>query len=557
MPIFVVGVGDEEAPRDLSLGDLIVDDVAFVDDLIRFQAKLSSRGFAGQEVTIKLRQKTGGAESPDADAIDLESIKVVAPPDNQPKPVEIGYRPHETGSFTYILEVEQKPRELQTDNNRVVRTITVRKEKLKVLLVDSEPRFEYRYLKNCLDRDETVDVSVVLFSSDPEYSEQDRSAIPTFPAAKEDLFAYDVVVLGDVDPTAFSLAQMTNLSEFVTQKGGGLLFVAGEASDPLAFKGTPLEQLLPVELSEARNPTALNENIRPFKPRLTPEGRTSPIFRFGDDEAASLRIWERLPEQYWYFEAPNKKPTAIVLAEHPDVKGAEGPLPLVLTQFVGAGRTMFSAIDGTWRWRMRVGDRYFGRYWIQTLRFLSRSKLLGQKQAELVTDRRRYQRGQPVRIRVYFPNPAVAPTNGEVTVQVERKNQGPRKLTLKSSPSARNIFEGSLPQLREGDYMVRLLPPPVLQSETPPAAFSIDPPASELEQTQLNKADLLRTVESTGGRLYTPSEADSLLKDLPKAQKVPLDTDPPIPLWNNWFILGLFFVLITCEWIARKRFHMV
>ena len=76
----------------------------------------------------------------------------------------------------------------------------------------------------------------------------------------------------------------------------------------------------------------------------------------------------------------------------------------------------------------RVGDRYFGRYWIQTIRFLARTKLLGQKQAEVQTDRRRYQRNQPIQIRVRFPNPGLAPASGEVHVQVERKGQGPRRL---------------------------------------------------------------------------------------------------------------------------------
>lgn len=556
VPIFSVGIGDPEPPRDLALGDLVVDDVAFVDDLIRFQARLSSRGYNGQEVVIRLKQKTGPADSPGSDAEELAAIRVAAPPDNQLKPIEIGHRPQKTGTFTYILEVDAKPREIQLDNNRLVRAITVRKEKLRVLLVDSEPRFEYRYMKNCLDRDETVQLAVVLLSSDPEYSEQDRSALPTFPAGKEELFGYDVVVIGDMDPSTLTPAQMTNLNEFVTQKGGGVIFIAGELFNPLSYKNTPLEQLLPIDLTEARNPSAVQDAIKPFRPRLTPEGRSSPIFRLGPDEASSMQIWERLPTLYWYFEAPNKKPTAMVLAEHPEVKGAQGPLPLILSQFVGAGRTMFSAVDGTWRWRMRTGDRYFGRYWVQTLRFLSRSKLLGQKQAELSVDRRRYQRGQSVRIRVHFPNPSIAPENGEATVQVERKGEGPRTIKLKATAESKNILEGALNQPREGEYTVKLLPPPVLKNEVPSASFLVEPPAGELERLQLNRAELFRAAELTGGKVYSPENSDSLLKDLPKAQKVPLDTDPPIPLWNNWLILGLFFAIITVEWVARKRLQM-
>ena len=112
-----------------------------------------------------------------------------------------------------------------------------------------------------------------------------------------------------------------------------------------------------------------------------------------------------MPELFWFLEAPRKKPAALVLAEHPSQTGTDGRLPIFLYQFVGSGKVMFNAVDDTWRWRFRVGDRYFGRFWIQTIRFLARSKLIGQKQAEIQTDRRRYQRNQPIQIRVRFPNP--------------------------------------------------------------------------------------------------------------------------------------------------------
>ena len=119
-----------------------------------------------------------------------------------------------------------------------------------------------------------------------------------------------------------------------------------------------------------------------------------------------MQIWQRLPELFWYFEAPRKKPAALVLAEHPDGDRLRGQAAAGRsTSSSGAGKAMFHAFDDTWRWRFRAGDRYFGRFWVQTIRFLARSKLVGQRQAEIQTDRRRYQRGQPIQLRVRFPNP--------------------------------------------------------------------------------------------------------------------------------------------------------
>jgi hypothetical protein len=556
VPLFTIGLGSAEPARDLELTELLVDDIVFVDDAVRFQAKLLARGFQGQKVQVRLKERDPSSADAGA-AREIESTEVEVPADGQPKRVELVYRPKTTGERTFILEIEPQPRELQVENNRIERVVTIRKEKLKVLLAESEPRYEFRYLKNYLEREESIDLSVVLLSSDPEYSEQDRSALPTFPAAKEDLFGFDVVIIGDADPGFLSHSQMQNLSEFVTDKGGGILFVAGEAFNPLSYRGTPLETLLPIELSDARNPTAVGNAITSYRPELTIEGRSSPIFRFGETEAASARIWQGLPELYWYFEAPRRKPAALVLAEHPTVTGSEGKLALDLYQFAGAGKAMFHAFDDTWRWRFRAGDRYFGRFWVQAIRFLARSKLAGQRQAEIQTDRRRYERGQPIRLRVRFPNPGLAPVGGTVSVQVERNGQSPRKLVLDQLPGTRNIFEGALAQAPEGDYEVRLLPPPILEGPIPTATFRVQAPASEFEQVAMNEPELIRVSAATGGKFYTPLTAASLLADLPRPAKVPLDTDPPIPLWNTWPVLGLFLSLITLEWILRKRRQMV
>jgi uncharacterized membrane protein len=558
VPLYTVGLGSPEPARDLELSELLVDDVVFVDDAVRFQAKLSARGLQGEKIIVRLKEREPGSTDPKQDK-ELDTKEVDAPRDGQPERIELNHRPRTTGERTFIVEAEPRRREiseLQTDNNRIERVVTVRKEKLKVLYLDSEPRYEFRYLKNYLEREESIDLNIVLLSSDTEYSEQDRSALPTFPASKDDLFAYDVVIVGDTDTSFLSQSQMQNLIQFVMEKGGGLLFVAGELFNPLTYRGTPLETLLPVELADARNPTAVGSGITSFRPELTLEGRSNPIFRLGDNEVASMQIWNELPELFWYLEAPRKKPAAQVLAVHPTATGAEGKLPLIVYQFLGAGKVMFQAFDDTWRWRFRAGDRYFGRYWVQTIRFMARSRLVGNRQAEITTDRRRYQRGQPIQLRVRFPNPGLVPSEGELTAQIERKGQGPRKLTLKLVPGTKNVFEGALSQAAEGEYQVRLLPPPSLDRPAT-AEFRVDPPISERERIEMNQSELIRAADISGGKFYTPLTADSLLKDLPKPSKVPLDTDPPIPLWNTWPVLALFLAMITLEWVIRKRKQMV
>jgi hypothetical protein len=127
---------------------------------------------------------------------------------------------------------------------------------------------------------------------------------------------------------------------------------------------------------------------------------------------------------------------------------------------------------------------------------------------------------------------------------------------LKLVSGTKNLFEGALPQAAEGEYQVRLLPPPEL---TKPVTtdFRVDPPVGERERIEMNEGELIRATAASGGKFYTPLDAGSLIKDLPPPAKQPLDTDPPIPLWNTWPVLSAFLCLITAEWVIRKRKQMV
>lgn len=561
VPLVTMGLGDPAPARDLELSDLQVDDVVFVEDQVRFEARLTGHALVGEDAEIVLKRRPASAAANPNDAQEVARTNVRVGPDGQQVKVEVPHKPMEVGEFIFTLEVAPKPREIQTDNNRLERTVSVREEKLKVLLADGEPRYEFRYLLSFLKRDKTIEVKTVLQSADPEYSEEEFTALPTFPTAKdgpEGIWSYDVIILGDLDPSLLGAATMQNLVEFVENKGGGLMFIAGESYDPIAFRGTPLEALLPIKLAEARNPFATGGGVQPFSPALTAEGRAHPVFRLADDEAETARVWQALPPLDWFLESPRKQELAFVLAVHPNVSGSEGQVPLLLYQYVGAGKVVLQAFDETWKWRFRAGDRYFGRYWIQTLRFLARSKLLGQKQAELLTDRRQYQRQQPIRIQVRFVNPGLAPSTGRATAEVVRAGQPPKRVELKRSATASNLFEGVSPPLAEGTYDVKLLPPPLLQGGMPTTQFRVAPPASEFESVSMNEAELVRAATTSEGTFATPLiSPNELLRKLPPPQMVPLDTDPPIALWNNPALLALFLAVLTAEWVLRKRRQLV
>lgn len=547
VPLYSVALGSNKPVRDIELSDLLVDEVVFVNDIVNFEFKLTATGLEGQQVEVRLRQKDRSEP--------LTRLPVTLGQDGEPQRVQLPYRPTEVGEFEYVVEVDTLDGEAHEHNNARERVVSVRKEQIHVLLVQSYPNFEFRYLKHMLERDSTIELHTVLQESDPEYAEQDKTALHTFPARRDELFAYDVIIFGDVDPAFLSGSMLTDVSAFVSEKGGGVVFVAGPLFTPGEYRGTPLDALMPVDLSSTGSVFAAQPADEGFQVEPTDLGLASPQMQLGDTPAETEAIWKNLPRLYGLYETAGLKPAARVLAAHPTRLSADGkPLPILAMQFVGAGKVLFHATDDTWRWRFQVGDVYFARYWVQTIRYLSRSKLLGKDHsAELTTDRREYQQGEAVRLRVRFVDERLAPASDEgVSVILEQEGRQKRQIKLRRNASNRGIFEGSFSRPIAGSYHAWVAEP-TLEGQAPAADFVVVAPPGEFEQVRTDRAELERAAEQTEGRTYDVNTARRIVDDLPHGRQIPIESLPPVSLWNRWPLLLVFLALISGEWIIRKR----
>lgn len=541
VPLFTVAIGSRTPLRDLELSDLLVDEVVFVDDLINFEAKLTGAGYEGRSVNVTLKDKGSG------ETLARRAFTVGA--DNKPQKISVPYRPSKVGDFEYLLEVEADAQEVQADNNTQGRSVSVRKEQIRTLLVQSYPNYEFRYLKHMLQRDSTISLRTVLQEADGDYTSTDATALPVFPVRREELFEYDVILFGDVDPSFLSASMLQNLAAFVTQKGGGVVFLAGPLFNPLGYRDTPLATLLPIDFAGVGG-VAHADTAQGYQVRPTELGQALPAFQLGDSPQESLTIWGKLPPLYWLFETPQLKPAARVLAERQAVDGRA--LPIISMQYVGAGKTIFHATDDTWRWRFRIGDAYFARYWVQTIRYLARGKLLGKdRTAELSADRREYRRGESVRLRLRFIDDRVAPAEDDaVVVTVEQEGQPHRRVTLRRQNGNRGIFEGLLSRPLEGRYHAWVSAPTLEGAAA--ADFRVVAPPGEFERVQTEIVEMQRAAELTKGHFYTLANVQQLVNDLPRGHQVPIESLEPIVLWNQPLVLAIFLALLIGEWILRK-----
>jgi hypothetical protein len=571
VPLFFVGIGDAHEVRDLRLHDLQVEDSVYVNDTIVFEVRLTGQGYTDLTVPVTLWEK--GKDKP----LDTQVVRV--DPLGKPVKVRLKDKPTQAGEKVYVIQVPEQPDEVKpADNNRLERTIYVRESKLiKVLFVEGHARYEYRFVKALLEREsaqhprnKTIDLRVLLLDADFDYPRLDKSALAEFPG-KAELNQFDVLIFGDVDPADPKLAKhLPNVADFVRERGGGFLMIAGNYYSPQAFKDSPLRDILPIEVAGPERDEG--EYVVPFQPKLTGTGRFHPIFRFSSDEADNTAIWDHLAKIYWWSECYRAKPGAEVLAVHPHreavtgnrAAGADDKHPLMVQQFVGAGRSMFFGIDETWRWRYREDELRFNQFWIQTVRYLSRARL---GRVDLRLDRQTpYRRGEPIMATARFPDDAAPPSpETEVKVLVERslaRPDGPpeiegQTLALSRVEGSRGTYQGVLTRTPEGEYRFWLSAPAV-SGPRPHAEGRVLPPPGEMDRLRMNQQDMERAAQESRGHFYTLVDADNLFHDLPSGSRVALRTSqPPWLLWNHTAMFLFALLVLTAEWVLRKRKHLV
>lgn len=582
VPLFLVGVGDAHEPRDLVLHDLAAEDSVNVRDRLVFQVRVTARGnLAAKSVPVTLWEKKGTELKP------LDSKDAVLEP-GKPVQVKLTHSPTESGDKTYVITVPEQPDETDRTNNRIERQVHVADAKpVRVLYIEGYPRYEFRFIKTLLEREmatargsKSLFLRVLLCDADKDYPTQDKSAVGEFPS-KEELYTYDAVILGDVDPHHQKLGErnLKLLRDFVRERGGGLLLIAGEQSAPKDYKGTPLADVLPVTWGDDTSDKAgVEAGLQAgYRPRLTPIGVQHPIFRFETEDAPNAAAWNKLSLVYWAAGGVRAKPSAEVLAVHPGVPVARSAgdtapafLPLAVQMFVGAGRSMFFGFDESWRWRFREDELRFNQFWLQTVRYLARTRV---GRVDLRLDKQTpYRRHEPIRVTVRFPDDAPPPAaNATVKVVAERRplkkpgeepaapveTQTLQLVRLDSGKDGEGdggrTFEALLTRTAEGEYRFWLAAPSV-SGPRPHAEAKVLPPPGEMDRLRLDQTEMERAAAESRGKFYTLADADKLIDELPPGSRVTLNQPrPPLLLWNHPLSFMLVLGVMTTEWVLRKR----
>ncbi|MBR90740.1 MAG: hypothetical protein CMO66_05665 [Verrucomicrobiales bacterium] len=343
----VTNLGSLTYPADVELELLDVPSFGVIDDRVAIPFRIRNhltRGITTNVFLANVRGKTVDSRQIEVDARGEATGSFIWPATRE-------------GNQTFEVRVPIAPEEFNQTNNFERFSIHVRPNTNNVLIIESRPRWEYRYLRNALTRAEDVDVRALLLHPGMPQQTWNGSngyleAFPPMIRPKElrglpdpgpvSLADFDVIFLGDVGlgPGGLSEEQADQIRALVEHQSAGLVFMPGALGRQLSFyrwkkhtvanTGSETRESIANEHGvaprtlEYANPSVDWDDLKPgrslFVPHpladllpvvydtrmpmgdwtraesrfsLLPEGRVSPLLLLEEDEFLNDELWRR------------------------------------------------------------------------------------------------------------------------------------------------------------------------------------------------------------------------------------------------------------------------
>ena len=559
VPVHTVATGynlkDSDAGRDVMVRGVECPEQLPRNTQAKIVALIEARGLKGRVVQVELVEKDAVIAAEPLTLDDVEGVQKV----------ELPFTPETKGRHEYTVSVSKVSDELVGQNNKHSVSTVVVDTRMRVLYVEGGIRAEYGTLVGrYLAHDPTIEYLAMvqtkpgLFIQRTNIGDWKGQGIPTDP---EQLATFDVFLVGDLDSKFLGAERMAVIEKLVTE-GKGLLMIGGYHSfGGGGYGGTPIGKALPVEIGKDRK-----QVDDPFQLKLTAAGQVHPIFSgvsgfFGGPASTE----ETLPTLLGCAALERLKPSAEVLAVHPERGGEHGPLTVLAVHRYGKGRAAVFAGDTTYRWyqvnRGMDAESPYIRFWGQFLRWLADKDESEALQPGLMvnTNKGFYQPGEPIvldALLVGEDSRGVDDAAVEAVFNTEPPGGEPQTVTLERRADRAGSYTAEHIPEQPGLYSVKVVARS--KNEKPyetDLQIQVGHPSREFDRLDLDEATLQAVADATGGRYVHVARVERLFEILIDERR-----ERRILLEQRLYSPPLFWLLaiglITGEWLLRRKYRL-
>ncbi len=558
IPVHTVGFGRERVAHDIELDDVAIAPRALADSRLAVKITLHQRGYAGAKINLTVRDVS--ANQPKV----LASRPITLGADGNLQTETVMLDIGGAGARTLQIAANPLPGEENTANNTLTRLVNVGSDPRRILYIEGEPRWEYKFIRQAEQDDRMVQIASMDRTTENKIYRQGisnpKELAEGFPSRAEDLFVYQGLIIGSVEAGYFTPAQQELIHEFVDRRGGGLLLLGGQfALADGGWNASRLTDLFPTTL-----PTQPGTFHREADPKsgtahttvdLAPAGVDSIITRLVDDPAANAAKWKKLPYLMDYEDPGTPKPGAAVLANMITPEGRK--LPLLITENFGRGRTAIMATGGSWRWQMSLplGDTAHDLFWQQLLRWMvsdTPGYVAASVPAQMLLDNGAVALTAEVRDQHYNPAP---------DAKVEAHILGPSGVSalveMTPVPDSPGQFQASWTASKTGAYLTEVTATRATKElGRDVLTFQRMDGVAENFHTEQNRALLERLASQTGGQYWKPADVGKLAASIPFSE-AGVTVRETKDLWSLPLVFVVLILLRFSEWWLRRKWGIV
>jgi len=538
VPIHTVGVGRESIPEDIELESVGMTSQAMPGS--RVSAQVSVRHAESGEAQLKIYDGDAILAS---EALELQGSAGLT---THWVDFDIG----EAGVKDLRFVLDPIPGERNTINNAQYRAIQIPEDRRRILYVEGEPRWEYKFIRRALDEDSPIRLTSLLRTTPNKFY---RQGVETqdelengFPEDAEELFGYDALIIGSFAAADLTDEQQESIRDFVSERGGSLLMLGGRRGlGDGGWGNSAVAEVLPAQLPDIDAPSFVR---LPVPVILTAEGEESLLTQLDSDRETNRDLWAEMPDIADFQYLGQIKPGAVTLLEA-DVRGTAQPL--LVQQRFGRGSAQILASGGTWRWQMQLPseDQRHETFWRQTLHALVAGT---PRPVVLRAERVFYGDEDEITLRAEVRDQSFEPVgDATVNLSVRRDFSEPTTMALTPVPGEIGVYEATVQADLTGLY--RFEATAELGEETLGAdefAVRRADGISEHFQIQQNRPLLERLSSLTGGRYFTLGELDELPEAIQFSEAGIVEREL-LDLWNMPFNFLLLMLLKAGEWVLR------
>jgi hypothetical protein len=531
IPVYTLTVGKAVEERNISVDEVSSPAVVYSGDEFTLKAHVRATGIEVPTSTIFLK----------LDGKTIADRKFQIPGEGRMTEVEMNMTAPDPGEYEYTVSIPALDGEIESADNERSFVVRVLKSKVRILLGTSSLDWEYAFLKQALSRYDDFEIEAVYPAGHGRFSSTVASG------GQKGLAGYDVIILVNSSPSGIRL-QVGDLKKAVDD-GASLIYVAG--ADCLVDMQR-FDDLLPLDL---RRPELVGGE---FFFDVPPAYRQHAAIQLDDNPELSVRLWNSLPP--FDRAVSDASPTGDVLLEAGTRLSGGRSLPVLTVKQYGAGRV--AAITGFPLWRSYFGSsrdeslaEAIPTFWGNLVRWMAETERT--ENFKVITDRKVYRLGEPVRMTARVYDEAGRPRNGAlvtVSVSSDKKEMPEREAAL--TQSGDGTYTGTISSLPPGSYSfisLALSYGDTLGTVT--GDFKIEKSSLEMLSRAPDYGLTRRISEATGGVAYTTDDFGNFANDLHLTTYV-RESHARIQPFGTTFFLLIVLAGLAIEWGLRKRFKL-